>query len=534
MATVTQHARRAWVPDAAIASAWTLIAVLWSRKVVAFWWTFDDPFHLNLIAHRGAADLLFDSAFWRAFPSHVFTPLLLLSLQADLRLFGLEARPFYIHQIAIFACIAPALYLLLRQWVSRGAAACAVLIAIAGAPMIESVQRLMDRHYLEGLLLAILAAFAYVVAVRRSSAPIDVLSGVLYLLSMAAKEIFVPLIVILPVIPGVPPRRRLRTLVPHAIALLFYCIWRFAVLGVRVESYGWAVKRSDWLRLIAMLPLRIGAVLAGSAPVGVAAVLLMLVALVIVAVRRPGSRPVLGTGVIAAFLPILPVSFEIHPRYALTSWILAAVAVAFLGPSRWERALQVAIVIAVAVSARQQWSESDRSMRRMSDEARVFAALGPDDVLWMPATPPATLDELSRMTGSRGRWTYDALPFCRQRLTAKRFFAYDPATRRVQEASPDQLRGACKASRAAPLSVRFDFQQGSLFWVFGPYDSGTYRVIIADGRQGFDVPRRAGFQLAGVATLPLRVRYESPAGWVTYSDDLQVVLKDGQTVTWRR
>lgn len=527
------RSRRKWWIDVSMIIGLIAIAILSCRKVLELWWTFDDPFHLNLISHRPVLDLLLGRSLWSNFPSHVFTPLLLVSLKADLAVAEFDARPFYLHHIASLVCIAPAIYLLIRQWVPPGSAACSALVAVLGVPMIECAQRLMDRHYLEGLLFAVLTALTFVIALRKDSRTLGLISAFLYLLSMAAKEIFVPLIVMLAVIPERSSRQRLRALIPHAAALALYCIWRIALLGPKLETYGWAVQRADWPRVIATLPMRVMRVLAPNVP-GIVVVALIIGAVVIVAIRRPGSRLLLAAGIGCALIPILPVAFEIQPRYTLATWVLAAVAIAFLPRMRLAFALQIAIVVAGAISFRLQWTESFRNARRMSDEARAFAALGSTDLLWIPAVPPATLDELSRMTGSRAQWTYDSLPLCGGRMVATRFFAFDPAVGSVRETTRDRLLRACKSNRRTPLWIRFRYEQGSLFWDFGPYRDGRYRVIIADGKQGFDVPRHAGFHLTGIPMLPLRLRYESPAGWITYSDDLQVALKEGQTTAWRR
>ena len=491
------------IVDAALLA---ILSVLWCRKIAALWWTFDDPFHLNLIREHGAAELLFGSAFWRAFPSHVFTPLLLLSLKLDLQLFGLNARAFYAHQIVSFACLAPLVYLLLREWVEPIAAMCGALVAVVGAPMIEVTQRLMDRHYIEGLVLALLATLLFL---RRRTIP----SAALYLAAMLAKEIFVPLIVLLAFL-------AVRRLAPHVVALVVYIVWRVALLGPRLESYGWAVRPGDWPRVLVTLPWRMLTVLAHGRAVGWIAVALAGIAVILAARRRPW---LVLAGACIAILPIVPVSFEIQPRYALATWVLAAIAVAFVRI----RFAPIVVLLAVVVAARGQWADSYRLQKRMSNEARVFSMINAGDVLWLPATPPATLPELARLTGSPARWTYDPLPLCVGRLTAERFFT-------VREIGRGDAMRDCAANRVAPLRVDFAATHGRLFWNFGPYDAGTYRVIVADGRQGFDVPRAAGFQLAGVPALPLRIRYQSPDGWVTYSDDLTVSLAEGAKVSWHR
>ena len=522
---------RRGVADAGVLA---IVSALWSRKIVALWWTFDDPFHLNFIAPRSAGQLLFSSETWRAYPAHVFTPLHLLSLRADLYFAGANARGFYLHHLVSFVCIAPLLYILLRQWLGRVPAICSALIAMAGVPMTEAAQRLMDRHYLEGLLFALLSTLLFVVAIRSGARKWSVGSAALYLVAMSAKEIFVPLVAILAVLPEGDARKRLRGLLPHAFALLVYAAWRFAALGPRLESYGWAVKRADWPRMLATLPLRMAGVLAHGAIAGWLSVALIAAAVAIVAWQLRPARRLIAVGACAALLPIVPVSFEIQPRYGLAAWVLAAAAVGFVPRRGWMKALPLIVVAVAVIAGRQAWADSYRAHKQMSGEARALAALGPQDMLWLPATPPATLDELARLTGTRARWTYAALPLCAGRLSAERFWGFDAAARNVRQMRREELLRSCAANRAAPLSVRFEATRGALFWDFGPYETGTYRIVIADGRQGFDVPRRAGFQLSGIPALPLRVRYQSPDGWTTYSDDLQVSLLDGRNASWQR
>ena len=72
-----------------------------------------------------------------------------------------------------------------------------------------------------------------------------------------------------------------------------------------------------------------------------------------------------------------------------------------------------------------------------------------------------------------------------------------------------------------------------MFWDFGPYTDGSYSVLFADGIKAYDVPRHDGFRLSGVQMLTLRLRYQSPAGWVTYSPDIVVDFKKPVTA-WRR
>ena len=116
------------------------------------------------------------------------------------------------------------------------------------------------------------------------SVALTTFSAMAYLFAMAAKEIFVPLVLVLVVIAG------LRSALPYAVALAIYCSWRFAVAGPHLESYGWAVERKEWPRLIATLPIRFGRVLSGGNAIGAIALILIVVAILVVVVLRPRSR----------------------------------------------------------------------------------------------------------------------------------------------------------------------------------------------------------------------------------------------------
>ena len=68
-------------------------------------------------------------------------------------------------------------------------------------------------------------------------------------------------------------------------------------------------------------------------------------------------------------------------------------------------------------------------------------------------------------------------------------------------------------------------------WRLGPYARGTYRLVIADGLLAPTFPREASFRRDG-GPLDVRVRYDSPDGWTTYSDALR--LEPGREIRWRR
>jgi hypothetical protein len=84
------------------------------------------------------------------------------------------------------------------------------------------------------------------------------------------------------------------------------------------------------------------------------------------------------------------------------------------------------------------------------------------------------------------------------------------------------------------LSASSSVSDGALFWELGPYLEGKYWLIMSDGVVALEMPRRAGFETRGLTSLPLRIKYVSPAGWITYSPELQFELADGSRLDWSR
>jgi hypothetical protein len=494
---------RALWKDSTAAALLAALVVLLYRKVTRLWWMWDDPFHINLLGARSFRSILFGGDLWRNFTAHVFTPLFFVSMKTDLVLFGANARRFYEHDLIAVAAVAILFYAMMRQWVDPVPAFCSAALAVTAPPVAFAITQTLARHYFEGAALALIAVIAFVRGWPW-------LSALAYFLAMGEKEVYVPLIVILACIP-----KRARMVVPHAIALAVYAIWRLTLTGLSLRGYGFTVRASEWPVVLATLPWRLAKQWVGHAGVaGVVLVVAVVVGVIAVAARKPLFAII---AFLCALLPVAPVAVEMQARYAIPAWLIASAALAFLPRAR----VILPIVMAIALVAnRAEWAQTIRDAKRMSDEARVFAAMRAGDLLYMPMTPPATIAELAGMTKSPGRWSYDELPLCAGRLQASRFFTFDRGA--VIEALPATLSSDCTLIRRAPLEVRFQHQGDALFWQFGPYHDGRYRVVLYDGIQGFDVPPHIGYRVPEIHALRVRVRYDSPQGWAAYSPDLDL------------
>ncbi|HEX5758423.1 MAG TPA: hypothetical protein VF121_04475, partial [Thermoanaerobaculia bacterium] len=190
---------------------------------------------------------------------------------------------------------------------------------------------------------------------------------------------------------------------------------------------------------------------------------------------------------------------------------------------------------------------SDRrlgELRRIAAEGRAYLALGPGDFLRRPLDHPASFPELrwikeEHLRGPRGAgWFYDDLFLCRRGSEIRRLWEYDPVRGRVAEATGRlpalRARSCGGARRAAPLAAAFERSGSALHWELGPHRGGRWSFVLGDGVTAFEVPRDGGFVLRGAAPVALRVRYDDPAGWTTYSPELRIDLARPGRRRWAR
>ena len=149
-----------------------------------------------------------------------FTPWVMLSYVGDLTLFGLNPLAFYLHHLLSLSFIIVAGYYFLSLWVDKKFAFSGMVLFTIGAPVATVIQQLMTRHYLEGLLFAILSLYYVVLFLRRGKNHYLLFGVVFYALAVMAKEIYVPLVCLLPWIPEQTIKVRLKAMLPFVLVVL--------------------------------------------------------------------------------------------------------------------------------------------------------------------------------------------------------------------------------------------------------------------------------------------------------------------------
>jgi hypothetical protein len=510
------------------------------HRALGLWFTYDDFFHLHFLEGAGPFEYFYRPEVWQRLPFKMITQLLFLSLDFDQTAFGLNAHAFLIHQIVSFSLCVAVLFLVLRLWLPRSLALLGTVIFAIGPVTVTVAPLLMVRHYVETTLLCLLAVGSYVLALRRWRW-LALVSAVFYFLAMLAKEIAVPLVFFLVLIPEGPFRRRLTMAAPHVAAFILYLGYRLYMLGTFAGGYGWLVEPSDLPRLALELPGKIGLELLGQPSLASWAMLAaLLIGLVILALRHP---QLVTAAALLALLPILPVSTEMEPRYALPAWLLVSLAFPFAVRPLARPARIGLVLVAVAGSlfahleARKQ---TFANLERMSAEHLAFLAMKPGETLRSPLGPPATMSELAWFKADRlkkgpaGSWFYDDYYLCAHPDLGQ-VRTWDPARRAVVDvtaSTPGLRQRYCGALRKAPLTLEMHAVGRTLHWTLGPYRSGRYFFVLGDGIQAVEVPAVGGFQLKGVGALTLRLKYESPEGWITYSPELAMDFTREPSFRW--
>jgi hypothetical protein len=544
--------RRAVLLDGLAVLALVAATAALYHQVLDLWWISDDFFNLRWANAWTPADYTFDPAVWRQLPFRMLTPLLFASYDTDLALFGPHPRGFYVHQLAGLALAAAALYLLLRCWLARRWALFGAWCFLASVPVLSLAPLVMVRHYIECVALAALATLAWVAALRagerrRRGVVLASAAALLWLAAAAAKEIAVPLAIVLPFLPEGTARRRMQLALPLVAAALVYVGYRYWMLGAFVGGYGWVVPQEERLRQLVGLPAAIGRQVVGVDPLaGGIALAVLLAGTLLAALSSRRAAALVALGAVSALLPVLPVASEMVPRYAVAAATLLAVAAA-VGLARarnMRHTVGLIGAVALLVANRQAWSDELPRRQRMSTEYRALLELPAGHVVRRPAGPPASLAEVARFGAdllgrpSRAGWFVDDFYVCRHAKDIRRLWQYDHRRRTLADRTaslPSLRRRYCGGLRnGAPLAVELERRDGVLSWSLGPYRTGTWSFVFDDGVTAHAVPRRGAFDVGPEAPGPLRVRYDSAAGWTTYSPVLAPPLANGRGLRWQR
>jgi hypothetical protein len=553
-----------WKRSAALLPAVLLVvAALWRwQATLAGYWRWDDTALLSHLLKYPCWWNLFVPEVYRELSTANLTPWVLLSFKADLALFGLNPGGFYLHHLVALGLAAAAGHAVLTLWLPRPAALFGCLLFLAGAPPATVAQRLMTRHYIEGMIFALAAVYGYVRFVRGGSRLWLGAAVGAYLLAVTAKEIYVPLVFLPLCIAAGDSRRRLKGLAALGLVAAAYVPWRFWMLGVLLGGYagGAGGDLPAWLPAIGRGLARLPALMAG--PAWRLPLLIWLVLVGMWVGRRPARalRAVLLLALV--LLPLVPLTVSpgiAHPdRYLLLPWLLM-VMTGFLAGGGLVREtargrneavvkaalLLLAVVVAVPITA--HGCETGRDVGRIAAEFDVQGRFA-----WRHNDPSIAFIPTESLAGSY--WYINFLGRIKEQTEPGKgmprgilddwllgedivtLYIYDPENNCMGDISADIARRLAAAENGvrprAPLEVAFTYRPGLLNWCFGPHADGWYHLLSAAvGVRA--MPPAGGIRVLLPERFSFRVRYTSPAGWRTFSPPF-VFDPDGTAICWSR
>jgi hypothetical protein len=571
--------------DAAFAAALLLLVGGLFHHITAGFWRGDDPaIVLHALQSPGLA-AFFDPADWQKISPSNLTPWITLSFKLDLALAGVSPRAFYLHQLVSTGLLALTAYGLGRQWLPPAWAALVVALGLLGAPTAGVVDQLMTRHYLEGLVLALLSLLAWVQAERRASMGWALAGAVAYALAATAKEVYVPLLLVLPWLarpaPGQKPAqafRRWLRLLPFVAVAAAYVLWRRHMLGNPLGGYGEAQSVLSAAALLAWVKALAGLPSSWFGDFGAWALAAWMLAAGLgwhaLATRRRRMAAMALACMLGfcLFGPLLPLALwpglpGTDLRYLFLPWWAASAAIgaalhgasSFFAASPAARpvrrsptsapmpgwrlapigglALGLLFAVGAALQARRHASLMEAGEREFSALGRFLVAAD-ERSAFIPS--PAMLAgywyvdclcEIRKLQGTR----------CPQALipgwplagSVQHLAIYDAQTGAMADITgrleAEQQRAA-SLDTTRPLSIDMRLEQGWARWHLGPYTDGQY-FVVSPTLGGYPLPPSGQIRTV-LRQAAFQIQYESPAGWRTRSPVLTVEL--GQPVVWTR
>jgi len=220
--------RMKWV---AIPFVFVVVSFLIYHDAINVWWTFDDPYILELAIFQNPLDFFLKPDVYQRLSVANFTPLVITSYAWKYHLFGFAPQWFYLCQILLLGFLAFELFLIVNQKYSIIVSAWAGLLFLLSGPAALSSHVLMTCHYLEGACLSLLSILLLLNAAKSGINRQYWLAGFAYLTACLCKEVYVPLVLIVPFLIDGSWSKKGWAFLPFFCVLTVYIPWRFWMLG---------------------------------------------------------------------------------------------------------------------------------------------------------------------------------------------------------------------------------------------------------------------------------------------------------------
>ncbi len=536
-------------------------------------WRWDDT-QILLHSHRYSfwQDFVQPQVWQQLSPANL-TPWLIFSFEIDVILFGLTPTAFYLHQLIAIVAAAFMLFMCVGLWCRPICAAAAAVLFVIGLPTMLVAEQLMTRHYIEGLVFALIAVYSFVLYLRTGKLWLCLIALLMYGLAVSAKEIYVPLPALLLLLPDGNWRRRMKASAPFFAMTLLYALWRGYMLGTFSGGY---VDSSEYLSTafigdVVESFLMFPALLSGKLwPVFVFLVTALWLAYCVRQQRFPWRAILIAALVLLPLVPLVrSPGILLADRYLLLPWVMLSFSLAWcadrvasslewqklnaasLGLRPWHGRTAIGaapwvVLPLIAVLTLTHATPVRQSVATVGTEFDVQA-----DFLWHGDETRAFVPSNNVLPAY---WFVMGLTTLKQRISGAGsplpvvddiylaaqdvalLYTYDVNCKCMRDISgdiPTRLVSYEQRLRPeAPLSLEYHYQQGYFNWQFGPWQEGSYHAV-SDILGVLPLPPAGQLRVTLEDNAPFYLRYTSPEGWITYSE-LNRVVRDGPAVEWSR
>jgi hypothetical protein len=314
-------------------------------------WRWDDGAHLKFAITHSPAQYFFTPEIARINSYANLTPWNALFYDINLSLFGMDARWHYAHLLAVVALGIVLFYTVLRQWLPLLPAYMGALTLLLGKPTYHIAAGLMHGHYATGFALSMLAILGWVHYLREGKKYWIALSTASYILATSCKEVYVPLVLLLPFLPVGSVKQRAQAIVPYLLVGLAYAGWRYIMLGALVGGYTHGhFEMAQALHQFSRIPM----LLIGYKAPGILFALLFGGLFISASLQRILNWPLIAVVLVIAMIPLFPLTafpgINNADRYLFVPWLAISALLAVCVNCKMRVAIKSVLCAALAFS----------------------------------------------------------------------------------------------------------------------------------------------------------------------------------------
>lgn len=528
------------------------------HRVLDYWWMHDDFCHLAYIVREGIV-----SAFYHPEKNFSFvnlTPWEPFSLGIDFHLFGLAPKGFYFHQLVGFSLIIGMAYFGFKPFFPPAVIAFTLSWFVVTTPAIQVASFLMVRQYLEGMIFSLISAALFMRSLRRDRIGWAIGGGFFYLLACSAKEVYVPVVLMLYWIPCGKEKSKLKMMTPYFGVAVFYVLWRMYML--RPENIVTGYSRLEWympidFKAILLFPREALRLLEWD-KFGHGYILFALFVAFLFSFWNWSVKEKLGAGVWAFCVlgPILPVSTVLSKRYFFVFVLVFAIVlgvgfqyVAERSRRRKAVAAMAFVLILTGCALVQDNMKDIEAYGGIRKTEGLFLLYGQADDAVLLTHHPHCLEELlwlrkeklNRPSGPVFCETDEPCACVIQYPSRDLWRLSDGKVRPIHQKTTDVFQD-CNTTTGR-LSVDMTYSDGFISWNIGPYAEGEYYYIGNVGnksRTKFEPIGKAGqarIHIEDIGNAYVVIKYRSPEGKIIYSPVLNFSASGDATrggIQWSR